>query len=94
MDETTVGVFAYNELVFVGRRGLKVTTLRDVLRLKNIAIGSPKSVSHAGMHVCYERLEMRHMGEQTVPDEKNMADDKTEEDGREDGNRFLNASGV
>jgi molybdate transport system substrate-binding protein len=44
MDEKSIGVFAYNELVFVGRPESKVATLKDVVKLSKIAIGSPKSV--------------------------------------------------
>lgn len=40
----TVQVFAYNSLVFVGRGGQPLNTLRDVLSLSLLAIGSPKSV--------------------------------------------------
>lgn len=44
MDEKSISTFAYNELVFVGKPGLKVSTLKDVTKLSKIAIGSPKSV--------------------------------------------------
>lgn len=37
-------IFAYNSLVFVGRKDLPITTFDDVARLQRIAIGSPKSV--------------------------------------------------
>ncbi len=36
--------FAFNELVFVGKPGLKVGSLQDVTKLGKVAIGSPKSV--------------------------------------------------
>lgn len=39
-----VATFAFNELVFVGRPGVKAGSLEDVVKLKKIAIGSPKSV--------------------------------------------------
>ena len=39
-----VATFAFNELVFVGKPGLKVGSLQDVVKLERIAIGSPKSV--------------------------------------------------
>jgi len=44
MDNQSIGTFAYNELVFVGKPGLKVKSLRDLAKLERIAIGSPKSV--------------------------------------------------
>ncbi len=40
----SVFTFAYNVLVFVGKPGVKVDKLQDVVRLNKIAIGSPKSV--------------------------------------------------
>jgi molybdate transport system substrate-binding protein len=39
-----VRIFAYNSLVFLGKKGLAVTTLGDIAGLRRIAIGSPKSV--------------------------------------------------
>jgi len=39
-----VRTLAFNSLVFVGRKGLSITTFDDVARLQRIAIGSPKSV--------------------------------------------------
>lgn len=39
-----VRTFAYNNLVFVGRKGLDVSNLDDVAKLQRVAIGSPKSV--------------------------------------------------
>jgi molybdate transport system substrate-binding protein len=44
MDEQSIGTFAYNELVFVGKPGMKVKSVRDLVKLEKIAIGSPKSV--------------------------------------------------
>jgi molybdate transport system substrate-binding protein len=39
-----VQTFAYNSLVLVGKKGLAVASLDDVVKLERIAIGSPKSV--------------------------------------------------
>jgi len=44
LDEKSLDTFAYNVLVFVGKPGLKVTVLQDVVKLEKIAIGSPGSV--------------------------------------------------
>ncbi len=44
MDEKSISTFAFNTLVFVGKPGLKVKSLQDVVKLDKIAIGSPKSV--------------------------------------------------
>jgi molybdate transport system substrate-binding protein len=44
IDERSIAIFAYNELVFVGKPGLKASTLEDVVKLDKIAIGSPNSV--------------------------------------------------
>ncbi len=44
VDEKSIGTFAYNTLVFVGKPNLRVESLQDVTRLEKIAIGSPKSV--------------------------------------------------
>ena len=44
LDEKSVSTFAYNVLVFVGKPGLKITRLQDVVKLDKIAIGSPNSV--------------------------------------------------
>jgi molybdate transport system substrate-binding protein len=44
VDEKNIVVLAYNVLVFVGKPGLKVGGLQDVVKLAKIAIGSPKSV--------------------------------------------------
>jgi molybdate transport system substrate-binding protein len=43
-DEKSIETFTYNELVFAGRPELKVSSMRDVVKLEKIAIGSPKSV--------------------------------------------------
>jgi molybdate transport system substrate-binding protein len=40
----SVKTFAYNSLVFAGSTGKKVTSMKDLLKLDKIAIGSPKSV--------------------------------------------------
>ena len=40
----SIRTFAYNTLVFVGATDTQTTTMRDLLRLEKIAIGSPKSV--------------------------------------------------
>jgi molybdate transport system substrate-binding protein len=44
IDNSSVGVFAYNTLVLVGPSVKKVSSLQDILRFDKIAIGSPKSV--------------------------------------------------
>jgi molybdate transport system substrate-binding protein len=44
IDGHNVSTFAFNELVFVGKPDLKVSSLQDVVKLEKIAIGSPKSV--------------------------------------------------
>lgn len=38
------GVFAYNKLVFAGRKGTAITSLADLKALQRIAIGTPASV--------------------------------------------------
>jgi molybdate transport system substrate-binding protein len=43
VDTGRISTFAYNTLVFAGIAG-KVSTMRDLLKLERIAIGSPKSV--------------------------------------------------
>ena len=43
-DGKSVEVFAYNQLVVVGKPDLKITGMQDLLKLHRIAIGSPKSV--------------------------------------------------
>lgn len=63
----TVQVFAYNGLVFVGRKNPQVRTLGDLTTLSLIAIGSPKSVP-AGQYAAqameaagvYEQLAQEH----------------------------------
>lgn len=52
------GILAYNKLVFVGKKGLAVTSLADVKTLQRIAIGSPASVP-AGQ---YAEQAMRAVG--------------------------------
>ena len=44
LDEKSISTLAYNVLVFVGKPELKVKTMKDVVTLEKIAIGSPKSV--------------------------------------------------
>ncbi len=44
VDANAIAAFAFNELVFVGRPELKSGSLDDVVKLKKIAIGSPKNV--------------------------------------------------
>lgn len=44
LDESRISVFAFNELVFVGKPSLKVKNLKEVVNLEKVAIGSPKSV--------------------------------------------------
>lgn len=44
LTEGSITTFAYNELVFVGKPGLKVGRLQELPGLERIAIGSPKSV--------------------------------------------------
>ena len=44
LDEKSIGIFAFNTLVFVGKPDLKVRAMQDVVKLDKIAIGSPKSV--------------------------------------------------
>lgn len=38
------GVFAYNKLVFAGKKGISITSLADLKTLQRIAIGTPASV--------------------------------------------------
>ena len=42
IDGRDPAVFAFNQLVFVGKPGLNVASLQDTVRLEKIAIGSPK----------------------------------------------------
>ena len=44
VDEKGITTLAYNVLVFAGKPELKVARLQDVVTLRKIAIGSPKSV--------------------------------------------------
>ncbi len=44
IDASNISTLAFNEVVFVGKPGLKVHRLQDVVKLEKIAIGSPKSV--------------------------------------------------
>jgi molybdate transport system substrate-binding protein len=43
-DRASIGVFAYNTLVFAGNPAKKVTGMADLPKLDKIAVGSPKSV--------------------------------------------------
>lgn len=43
VDAASIGTFAYNTLVFAGTPG-KASSMKDLVRLDRIAIGSPKSV--------------------------------------------------
>jgi molybdate transport system substrate-binding protein len=43
VDATSIGTLTYNTLVFAGTPG-KATSMKDLLKLNRIAIGSPKSV--------------------------------------------------
>lgn len=43
-DAQSSSIFAYNQLVVAGRPELKIRSMQDLLQLKKIAIGSPKSV--------------------------------------------------
>jgi len=44
IDPATVKILAGNSLVFVGRKNLGIATMADIVKLKQIAIGSPTSV--------------------------------------------------
>lgn len=63
----TVHVFAYNALVFIGKKNPEVKTLKDIVSLSLVAIGSPKSVP-AGQYAAqamekagvYEELTREH----------------------------------
>jgi len=44
VSEKNVGTLAYNNLVFVGNAGLNLKTMKEIVLLEKIAIGSPKSV--------------------------------------------------
>jgi len=43
LDNASIGIFTYNELVFAGTTA-KASSLKDLVKLDRIAIGSPKSV--------------------------------------------------
>jgi molybdate transport system substrate-binding protein len=44
MSGASIGIFAYNTLVFAGMTDKKVSDLQDLHKLEKIAVGSPKSV--------------------------------------------------
>ena len=44
LDAGSITTLAFNEVVFVGKPESKVQSLKDVVKLEKIAIGSPKSV--------------------------------------------------
>ncbi|MCX6178955.1 MAG: molybdate ABC transporter substrate-binding protein [Chlorobiales bacterium] len=44
VDAASIKTFTYNSLVFVGTTSKKVTSMKDLMKLDKIAIGSPKSV--------------------------------------------------
>ena len=44
VDTSSIGTFTYNSLVFAGASETKASTMHDLLKLKRVAIGSPKSV--------------------------------------------------
>ena len=44
IDPTTEKILATNTLVFIGKKNPAVTSMADIVKLKQIAIGSPKSV--------------------------------------------------
>jgi molybdate transport system substrate-binding protein len=44
MSASSIGIFAYNTLVFAGMTDKKVSGLQDLHKLEKIAVGSPKSV--------------------------------------------------
>jgi molybdate transport system substrate-binding protein len=46
--EKSSGIFARNTLVFYGKPGLNISSLREIVTLEKIAIGSPKSVPAGG----------------------------------------------
>lgn len=41
---STKHIFAYNKLVFVGKKGIAISSLADLMNLQRIAIGTPASV--------------------------------------------------
>jgi molybdate transport system substrate-binding protein len=67
-----VRTFAYNSLVLVGKPDLALSRLEDIIRLKRIAIGSPKSVP-AGQYA-QQALENAGLSEK-VADQLIMAKD-------------------
>lgn len=58
IDVSSIRIFAHNNLVFVGKKGMHVTSLADLSGLERIAIGSPQSVP-AGQ---YAEQAMRAVG--------------------------------
>lgn len=44
VEPATIGTFAYNALVFAGTTKLPVSGMKDLAKLRQIAIGSPRSV--------------------------------------------------
>ena len=44
VEEKNIAILGYNVVVFVGKPGLKVSGMQDLVKLDKIAIGSPKSV--------------------------------------------------
>ncbi|MBP7734382.1 MAG: molybdate ABC transporter substrate-binding protein [Spirochaetes bacterium] len=44
VDAGTIATFAFNTLVFIAKPGIKAARLEDLVKLKRIAIGSPRSV--------------------------------------------------
>jgi molybdate transport system substrate-binding protein len=44
VEPSTIGIFAYNTLVFAGTTTQKIAGMKDLVKLRRIAIGSPKSV--------------------------------------------------
>lgn len=75
VDRKSQKTFAYNTLVFAGSTGKKVTSMRDLVKLDKIAIGSPKSVP-AGE---YATTAIRNAGlEQQVQGKLVMAKDVRE----------------
>ena len=45
LDRSSIGTFTFNKLVFAGAPGKKVSGMRDLKRLKKIAIGCPERVA-------------------------------------------------
>ena len=44
VDAKSIAIFAHNQLVFAGKPEIKAGNMQDLLKLNQIAIGSPKSV--------------------------------------------------